>query len=329
MSITDLPKIELHLHLEGAAPPAFIRGLAAEKSVNLTGVFDDQGNYKFNDFWEFLKVYEAATAVLQTPQDFYRLTRAVLEESAASGVIYTEMFLSPDFCGGRDLSAWRDFLSAIETAAADAEKADGIVTRGIVTAVRHEGPDASRETARCAVETMGDFVTGWGMGGDEAVLTQADFTWAFDAAREAGLRLTTHAGEWGGPQSIRDALDHLRVERIGHGVRAIEDPALVDRLAEDGITLEVCPGSNIALGLFPDWRSHPIERLRRAGVKVTVSTDDPPFFHTTMRREYDRLNTAFDWDEGEFLALNKIALDAAFCDDDTRAKLAKRLEPSP
>jgi len=328
MSVSDHPKIELHLHLEGAAPPAFIRGLAAEKPVNLAGVFDDQGNYAFKDFWEFLKVYEAATAVLQTPDDFYRLTRAVLEESAASGVIYTEMFLSPDFCGGRDLSAWRDYLAAIKSAADDAEAADGIVTRGIVTAVRHEGPDAARETARCAVETAGGFVTGWGMGGDEAQFSQADFVWSFDCAREAGLRLTTHAGEWGGPQSVRDALDHLGVERIGHGVRAIEDPGLVDRLAEDGVVLEVCPGSNVALGLYPDVRSHPIDQLRRAGVRCTVSTDDPPFFHTTMRHEFDRLNDAFDWDEGEFLTLNRIALDAAFCDDDTRAKLAKRLEPT-
>lgn len=329
MSVADLPKIELHLHLEGGAPPAFIRGLAAEKSVDLSGVFDDHGAYRFKDFWEFLKVYEAATSVLKTPEDFHRLTRAVLEESAANGVIYTEIFLSPDFCGGRDLSAWRDYLAAIQTAATEAEAAEGIVTRGIVTCVRHFGPEAAKETALCAAETAGDFVTGFGMGGDEAVLTQADFAWSFDCAREAGLRLTTHAGEWGGPESIRDALDNLRVERIGHGVRAIEDPALVDRLAEDGIVLEVCPGSNIALGLYPNWRAHPIDKLQRAGVKGTVSTDDPPFFHTTMRGEYDRLNDAFDWDEGLFLDLNKIALDAAFCDEDTRAQLAKRLEPSP
>ena len=180
--------------------------------MNLSGVFDDNGNYKFNDFWEFLKVYEAATAVLQTPQDFYRLTRAVLEESAANGVIYSEMFLSPDFCGGRDLSAWRDYLAAIRSAADDAEAADGIVTRGIVTAVRHEGPDASKETARCATETADDWLTGFGLGGDEAVLSQARFF--------LGLRCRARSGfapdppmlaNGGGPESVRDALDHLRV----------------------------------------------------------------------------------------------------------------------
>ena len=112
-----MPKVELHLHIEGAAPPAFIRGLAAEKHVDLSGIFDERGAYKFRDFWEFLKVYEAATSVLQTPEDFARLTTAVLEESAAHGVIYCESFLSPDFCGGRDLSAWKEYLAAIREAA--------------------------------------------------------------------------------------------------------------------------------------------------------------------------------------------------------------------
>ena len=167
---------------------------------------------------------------------------------------------------------------------------------------------------------------GFGIAGDEQAGKPKDFAWSFDCAREAGLRLTAHAGEWGGPESVRDALDDLGVERIGHGVRAIEDLALVDRLAEDGIVLEVCPGSNVALGVYPDWRAHPIEKLRSRGVKVTVSTDDPPFFHTTMSHEFDRLADAFGWDEGEFDALNRGALDAAFCDEATRDRIAKILE---
>jgi len=118
----------------------------------------------------------------------------------------------------------------------------------------------------------------------------------------------------------------LRVTRIGHGVRAIEDNALVDELAEKEIVLEVCPGSNIALGLYPTWRKHPIAELDRRGVKVTVSTDDPPFFQTTMTREYDRLAEAFDWDEGQFRRIGQTALDAAFCDGDTRAAIKKRME---
>lgn len=324
----DQPKLELHLHLEGAAPPAFIRGLAAEKSIDLSGIFDAAGAYVYRDFPEFLKIYEAACTVLQTPQDFYRLTRAVLQESAAQGVIYSEAFLSPDFCAGRDVSAWLEYLSAIEEAARDAEAADGIILRGIVTCIRHFGPDAARETALCAAETAGAFVTGFGMGGDETRGRQADFAWAFDCAREAGLRLTTHAGEWGGPDSVREAVEALRVERVGHGVRAVEDPALVEQLAERGTVLEVCPGSNIALGLYPDMPSHPIDRLRRAGVKLTVSTDDPPFFHTTMTGEYQALADAFGWHEEEFHAITQTALDAAFCDPETREVVAERLKVS-
>lgn len=321
-----LPKVELHLHLEGAAPPAFIRGLAAEKHIDISGIFDDAGSYKYRDFRDFLTVYEAATSVLTTPADYARLTCAVLEESAASGVIYSECFLSPDFCGGRDIPAWREYLHAIREAAAEAEHRDGIVLRGIITPIRHFGPEKAKETALCAAETAGDWIVGFGLAGDEKVGKPRDFLWSFDCAREAGLRLTCHAGEWGGPDSVRDAVRDLRVERIGHGVRAIEDLALVDELAGKDIVLEICPGSNIALGLYPNWRAHPIEKLMKRGVKVTVSTDDPPFFHTTMAREYDRLAEAFDWDDGMFRTIAETSARAAFCTTEARAKILKRLE---
>lgn len=320
------PKIELHLHLEGAAPPAFIRGLAKEKHMDLSGLFDDLGNYAFTDFWHFLKVYEAATETLKTPMDYQRLTRAVLEESAAAGVVYSETFLSPDFCGGRDVGAWREYLHAIREGAEMAERDHGITLRGIITCIRHFGPDKARETARCAAETAGDWIVGFGIAGDEKIGKPADFAWSFDMAREAGLRPTAHAGEWGGPDSVRDAVRDLRVERIGHGVRAIEDLALVDQLAETGIVLECCPGSNVALGIYPTFRAHPIAELRRRGVKCTISTDDPPFFHTTMAREYENLHAAFDWDDAEFAAIAGTSLDAAFCDADTKARIAKILE---
>jgi len=320
------PKVELHLHLEGAAPPAFIRGLAREKHMDINGIFDEAGNYSYRDFWHFLKVYEAATATLQSPEDYYRLTLAVLEESAASGVIYSETFLSPDFCGGREVSAWKEHLQAIQEAAALAERRDGIVLRGIVTPIRHFGPEKARQTAICAAETAGGWIIGFGLAGDEKAGAPKDFQWSFDAAREAGLRLTCHAGEWGGPESVRDAIQDLRVERIGHGVRAIEDLSLVDEIAEQGIVLECCPGSNIALGIYKSWRQHPIGQLYDRGVKVTVSTDDPPFFSTTMRNEYDRLAEAFDWDEGVFTKIARTSIDAAFCDADTKANIVRRLE---
>lgn len=328
MSISDLPKVELHLHLEGGAPPAFIRGLAQEKKMDISKVFDARGGYAYRDFWHFLEVYEAATSTLQTPQDYHRLVLAVLEESAANGVIYSEAFLSPDFCGGRDVGAWREYLHAMQEAADIAERSHGIILRGVITCIRHFGPQKARETALCAAETAGDWITGFGIAGDELAGKSGDFTYAFDMAREAGLGLTAHAGEWCGANSVRDALDAFRPARIGHGVRAIEDPALVDRLARDGIVLEVCPGSNVRLGVFPEWKKHPIQTLRERGVAVTVSTDDPPFFHTTMTSEYNHLAETFGWETDDFRAVNIAAANAAFCDEDTRARVLKLLEPA-
>ncbi len=321
----SMPKVELHLHLEGAMPPALARDMAKEKSIDVSGIFDEQGHYRYKDFWDFLKVYEAATEALKTPEDFARLTTAVLEQSAEHGVIYSETFLSPDFCGGRDVGAWREYLAAIQDAADAAEKSDGIILRGIITCIRHFGPAKAKETALCAAETAGDWIVGFGIAGDELAGSPKDFDYSFDMAREAGLRLTAHAGEWGGPESVRDAVRDLRVERIGHGVRAIEDPALVDQLAEQGIVLEVCPGSNVALGVYPTWSDHPIAKLREAGVPVTISTDDPPFFHTTMTRELEELSNAFGWEDEDFRTLNEAAINAAFCDAATKDTLLKRI----
>lgn len=321
MSWKLFPKVELHLHLEGAADPAFIRGLAAEKSVDTQKIFDKSGAYKYDSFNEFLAVYEAATFALKSPEDFKRLTQSVLENLAEHNVVYAETFVSPDFCGGRDVGAWREYLEAMQEA-----HVEGVTLKGIVTCIRHFGPDKARETARCAVETAGDWIVGFGMGGAEDVGAAADFARAFDMAREAGLRLTSHAGEWGGAQSIWDTLEDLKVERIGHGVQAIDDPKLVDYLAETGIVLEVNPGSNIALGVYANLAQHPIAKLRDAGVKVTVSTDDPPFFQTTMTKEFERLEQVFGWGVDDFNLLNKTALEAAFCDAGTKDLIAKRLE---
>ena len=321
MSWKLFPKVELHLHLEGAADPAFIRGLAAEKSVDTQKIFDKSGAYKYDSFNEFLAVYEAATFALKSPEDFKRLTQSVLENLAEHNVVYAETFVSPDFCGGRDVGAWREYLEAMQEA-----HVEGVTLKGIVTCIRHFGPDKARETARCAAETAGDWIVGFGMGGAEDVGAAGDFARAFDMAREAGLRLTSHAGEWGGAQSIWDTLEDLKVERIGHGVQAIDDPKLVDYLAETGIVLEVNPGSNIALGVYANLAQHPIAKLRDAGVKVTVSTDDPPFFQTTMTKEFERLEQVFGWGVDDFNLLNKTALEAAFCDAGTKDLIAKRLE---
>jgi len=328
MNFQAIPKVELHTHLEGCAPPAFIKGLAAEKNIDISGIFSEDGGYAFRDFDHFLKVYEAACTTLQTPEDFHRLTMAVLEETAAHGVVYMETFVSPDFCGGGDLAAWKDYLAAMEDAAREAEDTLGITLKGIVTGIRHFGPEACKPAAICAAETFGDFITGYGMAGGEMVGRPADYAYSFDIAREAGMPLTCHAGEWGGAPMVAETIRDLRVARIGHGIGAIQDPALVEQIAEQDIVLEVCPGSNVVLKAVEGWAKHPIVKLRDAGVKVTVSTDDPPFFHTTMTAEYKMLHQTFGWEEDDFTAVNATALAAAFCDEKTKARVAKRLEPA-
>lgn len=328
MNFRNVPKVELHTHLEGCAPPAFIKGLAAEKNIDISGIFTRDGGYAFRDFDHFLAIYEAACTTLQTPDDFRRLTMAVLEETAAHGVVYMETFVSPDFCGGGDLAAWKEYVAAMEDAAREGEARLGITLKGIVTGIRHFGPDACKPAARCAVETFGDFITGYGMAGGEMVGRPADYAYSFDMAREAGMPLTCHAGEWGGAQMVAETIRDLQVDRIGHGIGAIDDPALTEQIAEKGTVLEVCPGSNVVLKAVDGWNAHPIARLRDAGVKVTVSTDDPPFFHTTMTAEYDMLHRTFGWEGEDFRTLNETALAAAFCDPDTKARVAKRLEPA-
>ncbi|MEJ8561315.1 adenosine deaminase [Yoonia sp. GPGPB17] len=328
MTFQTMPKVELHTHLEGSAPPSFIKQLAHEKQIDIGGIFNADGGYAFRDFDHFLQVYEAACTTLQSPEDFRRLTMAVLEETAAHGVVYMETFVSPDFCGGGDLAAWKDYLAAMEDAAKEAEDKLGITLKGIVTGIRHFGPEACKPAAMCAVETFGDFITGYGMAGGEMVGRPGDYAYSFDMAREAGLPLTCHAGEWGGAPMVAETIRHLKVERIGHGIGAIDDTALMDEIIEKDIVLEVCPGSNVVLKAVEGWANHPIEKLRDAGVKVTISTDDPPFFHTTMTAEYEMLHQTFGWGEDDFKAMNDTALAAAFCDEDTKARVAKRLEPA-
>jgi len=164
------------------------------------------------------------------------------------------------------------------------------------------------------------------MAGDERHLRQADFATAFRIARDGGLGCTVHAGELSGPDSVRDALDHLPVTRLGHGVRAIEDADLVRRIADAGIVLELCPGSNVALGLYPSLAAHPFRRLMEAGCRVTINTDDPPYWSSTLAGEYAAMAEHQGLSRDDLLAVTRTAIEAAFVDEPTRARLLLRLE---
>ncbi|QFY61995.1 adenosine deaminase [Rhizobium grahamii] len=318
-----LKKVELHCHLEGAAPPSLTLAQARKYNIDIAAYLKD-GAYVWHDFASFLQCYDKISEVYKTEEDYALLTETYLGELASVGTIYSELIVSPDH--GKRIGLGADaYIAGVCEGIRRAEAANGIVARLIVTGERHFGPDSVVGAAEYAAKARNPLITGFNLAGEERMGRVADYARAFDIARDAGLGLTIHAGEVCGPFSVADALDVVRPSRIGHGVRAIEDEALVRRLAEQGTVLEVCPGSNIALKVFPDFAAHPLRRLKEAGVRVTISSDDPPFFHTSLEREYELAASAFGFTDSEIDELTRTGLEAAFVDEETRKVLLARL----
>ncbi|WP_235918912.1 adenosine deaminase [Aureimonas psammosilenae] len=320
--LARLPKAELHCHLEGTASPALVTALAARQGVDVSDIIRD-GRYIRGSFGDFLSAYDKASALLRTPEDYARLAEDYLASIALQGALYAELFVSPDHARSAGLSP-RDYIEAVAEGAKRAGERHGIVARLIVVGVRHFGRQAVEDAARFAATSGLPLVTGFGMAGDERVGDPADFERAFAIARDAGLGLTVHAGEFAGPDSIARALDFLKPSRIGHGVRACEDADLVRRINAEGVVLEVCSGSNLALGVYPNAVAHPLQRLKQAGCRVTLNSDDPPFFDTDLCAEY-RFAAEAGFTEGDLAAATRTAIDAAFVDERTRGELGKRL----
>lgn len=318
-----IPKAELHCHIEGAASTALVAAQAARYGVDIDHLIDGD-RYVWHDFTSFLHAYDAAAGLFRSEEDYALLAETYLSSMAREGAIYSEIFTSPDHARLAGLTA-DAYLNGLGEGIRRARDAHGIEGRIIITCVRHFGPEQAVEVARYAAGRPHPLVTGFGMGGDERMGSHADFAPAFDIARAAGLGITTHAGELVGPESVTDALDNVRPSRIGHGVRAMEDPALVDRLAAEGVVLEICPGSNVALSLYDGHAAHPFRELRERGVKVTLNSDDPPFFDTSIGREYATAQAAFDLSDAELLESTRTAVEAAFVDEETRAVLLAKL----
>ena len=323
----NLKKVELHCHLEGAAPVS-LTALQARKYGVDTSAFLRDGTYLWDDFAEFLVAYDKVAAVYRTEEDYALLTETYLDELAAIGTIYSELIVSPDH--GERIGLGADaYIAGVSAGVRAAKAKSGIEARLIVTGERHFGPQRVIEAAEYAARSGNPLITGFNMAGEERAGRVADYARAFDIAREAGLGLTIHAGEVCGAFSVRDAIELVRPSRIGHGVRAIEDGELVRQLADLGTVLEVCPGSNIALKVFPDFASHPLRLLKEAGVRVTISSDDPPFFRTSLEREYALARSAFGFDDAEIDAMSRTGLEAAFVDEETRARLLAQLQTAP
>ena len=316
-----IPKVELHCHLEGSIAPALARELAARNGLDLPrGLFGPDGHYVWHDFWSFLAAYDRVCTVLRHPRDFGDVIYAYLAGAAREGAVYVEMFCSPERPAALGISyaAW---LEALAEGIDRAEREFGIVGRVIIICIRHLGPERALAMVEGMVTEPHPYVVGFGMGGDEAKFAPADFAPAYRLAHEQGYGCTVHAGEVLGPESVWASIDALPVTRIGHGVRSADDPALMKELVRRGTVLEVCPGSNIALGLYPDRGAHPLHRLIDAGVRVTLNSDDPPFFHTTLGNEYNKAGL----EPAALRQIARTALAASFADETTKRKLLREI----
>ena len=319
-----IPKVELHVHLEGTAPPSLIRRLAERNGMAVPeGVLCEDERFAYTDFLDFLQIYDRAASVIRTGDDYRDVTYEYLASCAREGAIYVELIASPDHAALVGLSD-KEHLDGIAHGIDDAREHHGIESRVVITAVRNFGTDDVLRVARYAATRPHPYVVGFNLSGDEAGHPAGDFREAFEIAAHAGLGCTVHAGEWDGPASVRAALE-LPVTRIGHGVRAGEDPALVDELAGRGIVLECCPTSNVALGLYASYQDHPLPRLRAAGVRTALGSDDPPWFGASIGGEYELCRHRFGFREDDLRAISRTALEAAFCDEALKERLIQRV----
>jgi len=317
-------KAELHCHIEGAASPELVTRQAKKYGADISPFIRD-GSFVWHDFTSFLAAYDFASDLFRTEEDYAALSEDYLSSLARDGAIYSEFFISPDHAAKAGLSA-KAYTDALGEGILRARAKTGIEARMIVTGVRHVGVEAVEQAARFAARSGNALVTGFGLAGDERIGDFEDFVRAFEIAREAGLGITVHAGELTGWETVQSALDMIRPSRIGHGVRAFENPDLVKRIAEEGVVLECCPGSNVALSVFPSFAEHPFPALKAAGCRVTLNSDDPPYFWTSLKREYDIAAEHFGMGEKELIGVTKTAIEAAFVDRKTRQVLLGKLK---
>jgi aminodeoxyfutalosine deaminase len=290
-SIAALPKAELHVHLEGSMQPATVVQIAARHGVQVTEV-EVRRSYAYQDFVEFIEAFKWVTSFLREPPDYALIVRDFAEALVAQRVAYAEVTLSIGVMQLRGQDPQANFEAMLEAAAEFEPR--GLRLRWVWDAVRQFGVNAAMEVVEAAGRCHSNKIVAFGIGGDERSIPAKQFREVYDRAEDLGMHRLIHAGEVGGPENIREAIEHLKVERIGHGIAAINDRALMDFLAERQIPLEVCPASNICTGALavqlggqPTILEHPLPKLFRHGIPIVLSTDDPTMFHTTLDGEYE------------------------------------------
>jgi aminodeoxyfutalosine deaminase len=315
-SILSLPKTELHLHLEGSIQPATVCALTARHGVAVTE-HEVRQRYAYQNFLEFLETFKWVTSFLRDPQDYALITRDLGEQLLSQHVVYAEVTLSIGIMLLRKQRPEANFEAILRATEPFASR--GLQMKYIFDAVRQFGAEAAARVVESARQCASKVIIAFGIGGDELSVPTEELRPVYDQAAALGLHRLIHAGEVGGPEKIREAIELLGAERIGHGIAAIHDPTLMDLLADRRIPLEICPQSNIRTGALalqlrrPDVRieDHPLAALFRHGIPVVLSTDDPAMFHTTLLDEYENARR-MGLNEQELLRLTQMSFDHAF-----------------
>ena len=325
-----LPKVDLHVHLEGTITPEMVKYLAKRNGVVLPPDLIEGNSFKWkgddtpaDELRAFLQSYDDATGTMRCAEDYTDITYDYLTRVAKEGCIYAEIAISADNGAAVGLT-YPEMVDAIQEGYEKAKKETGIEARFISCCVRHFGPEKAIEAGEVTRDYPHPLVTGFGMAGNENSFTPADFKAAFDIS---GLsNRVAHAGEAAGPESVRMVLDVLKPNRYDHMVRAIEDPKLMEDLKSVDAVPSVCVSSNLVLKVYKDYSEHPLRKFFDAGLKVTLGSDDPTFFYTSIGREYEIAKKEFGFTDKELLQISRNSIEAAFVDEKTRTRLLDIIE---
>ena len=326
--IREWPKAELHLHLEGAIEPETVVELAVRHGEDVT-LEDVAARYRYEDFRGFLEAFKWVTSLLRGPHDYALVARRLVESLRRQNVVYAEITISAGVMLLRQQNVAANFAAL--RAAAQAAAGNELRLQWIFDATRQFGAEKAMEVARCAADERGRGVVAFGLGGDELAIAAEEFRGVYEFARSQGLHALVHAGEIGGADQVRRAVEALGAERIGHGIAATLDQAVMDLLGERGIPLEICPTSNLRTGALgrvtgneaAGLPEHPVADLFFAGVPVTLSTDDPAMFQTNLVQEYEAAASA-GLDIRDLVRVNQQGFEAAFLPQPDRQALVER-----
>jgi adenine deaminase len=324
--IAGLPKVELHVHIEGTLEPELCFELAARNGVALAypSVDELRAAYRFGSLQDFLDIYYLGANVLVEEQDFYDLTWAYLKKSHGQNVVHAEIFFDPQTHTGRGIPFERA-VGGIGRALDRAEAEWGMTSELIFCILRHVDVRDGLETVARACDHK-DRLIGIGLDSSELGFPPSMFREIFDEARNQGFRAVAHAGEEGPPEYVTEALDILKIDRLDHGNRSLEDAALVERLVAEKIGLTVCPLSNLRLGGVDRMENHPLKRMLDKGLRATVNSDDPAYFGGYMNENLLAVTTALDLTETHLATLGHNAIQASFIDDDAKRLLSNQLD---